>query len=69
MAQVLCTVTSCKHCGRKSRKYTRVSGEPLWTCKLDTIVLREPFDVDNEIFDTAGLMAVCLDYEPKELGE
>lgn len=66
MAKVLCTITDCKYCGRKSGIHICRNGEPLYTCKRKTIQIRKPFDMDNNLFNLVGTIAGCMFYEQKK---
>lgn len=66
MAKVLCTMTDCKYCGRKSSIYTTHGGEPLFNCKKETIQIRTPHDPDHDIEDLTGKIALCMYYKVKQ---
>ncbi len=63
MAKVLCNMTDCKHCGRKSSVWHRNNGEPLYTCKLEVVQIAKIFDLDGEVEQLTDEIAVCRNYE------
>lgn len=65
MAKVLCSITDCKYCGRKSSIYKTNSDEPLYNCKKEVIQIRVPHDPDGDIEDLIGKTAQCMYYETK----
>lgn len=66
MAKVLCLITECKYCGRKSRVYRRADGSPFYTCKKESIVLDTPYDTDGVIRDEIGILPSCRDFRLKD---
>ena len=66
MAKVLCDLTDCKHCGRKSSVWHKANGQPLYNCKLDVIQIAEIFDIDGEVRQLTDEIAVCRNYERRE---
>ena len=66
MAKVLCTMTNCKYCGRKSSVYHTNSGHPLYTCKRETIQIRVPHDPDSDLYDLAGNLGCCMYFEVEQ---
>ena len=69
MAKVLCNMTDCKYCGRKSSTWHRADGSPLYSCKLEVIQIAEIFDIDGEVRATTDEIAVCRNYERKDVEE
>ena len=53
----------CKYCGRKSSKYHRANGLPLYCCKRETVQIRYPYDLDGDIENLTGGVACCIHYE------
>lgn len=69
MTVVYCRIEDCVHRSKRaSRKYCHKDNTPCHRCLKDTIVIKEPFDLDGEIEAVAGKenMAVCNYYEPIE---
>ncbi len=67
MAKVLCRKTNCKYCGRKSSIYQTKNNEPFYCCKLDYVVIKQPYDADGEIYDLTGGIACCQSFELKTI--
>lgn len=66
MAKVLCLMTECKYCGRKSSKYQTAGGQPVYACKKDYIVICEPYDPESLIVLEFGALAKCKHFELRE---
>lgn len=69
MAKVLCNMTDCKYCGRKSSTWHRADGSPLYNCKLEVIQVAKIFDLDGEIEQLSDEIAVCRNYEREDTGD
>lgn len=67
MAKLVCSMTDCKYCGRKSSKYQQACGKPLYNCKKIVVQIYEPLDWDDVYKDVYNKkQAICMDYKPVE---